>query len=122
MTPKEFEDVWALVCLKAKREAEKHGLPLTKITLMGRDPNDDKMYVCVSNEDPEGLRHMLELPLSLQGNPGRPYATYRCPHDGDVAEHLWGCGVCNEAHESFAAAEYCGDHCRVANSIAGGGE
>lgn len=113
MTPREFEEIWIPLCLQAEKLAEKHGLPLTKITLMGRNPNDDKMFVCVSNEPPAGLAHMMSLPLSWDASPDRPYMEYQCPHDHDAAVRVWLCDGCCEEYSTFAEAEHCSNICRA---------
>lgn len=39
------------------------GLPITKLTLIVRDPDNDKMFVVLTNESRAGLQHAASLAL-----------------------------------------------------------
>jgi hypothetical protein len=40
------------------------GLPITKLTMIARDPNNDKMLVVLTNEDRAGLQQATALALN----------------------------------------------------------
>ena len=42
------------------------GLPLSNLTLIARDPTNDKMFVCLTNEDKAGLEQACALALADQ--------------------------------------------------------
>lgn len=54
-----------------------YSLPLTGITLIARDPANDKMFVLLTNEDEPGLASAL----ALAGRPAAPTGTISV--DGD---------------------------------------
>jgi hypothetical protein len=43
---------------------QRWGLPITKLTLIARDPLNDAMFVVLTNEDRPGLQHAIALALA----------------------------------------------------------
>lgn len=53
--------------IKIEDEFRRLGLPLSNITLIARDPANDKMFVCLTNEDQAGLERACALALKQEG-------------------------------------------------------
>lgn len=53
-----------LLLVEIEDEFKRYGLPITNITLVARDPANDKMIVVLSNEDAAGRDYALNLALN----------------------------------------------------------
>jgi hypothetical protein len=59
----ELKDEIAIRCLGIEELCRSYGLPLSKITVIARDPTNAKMYTCVTNESEGGLAEACGLAL-----------------------------------------------------------
>lgn len=59
----ELKDDIANKCAQIEGLCLSYGLPLSKITVIARDPGNDKMYLCVTNEDETSLERACALAL-----------------------------------------------------------
>lgn len=60
---RELKDEVASRCAEVETISADYGLPLTKVTVIARDPSNDNMYLCVTNEDEAGLQKACGLAL-----------------------------------------------------------
>lgn len=51
---------------KIEAKCKQWGVPMSKITLIMRDPNNDEMFVMLSTETDDGLKHAVSLALKQQ--------------------------------------------------------
>jgi hypothetical protein len=50
-------------CVEIEDISRDYGLPLSKITVMARDPSNENMYLVVTNEDDAGLKYACDIAL-----------------------------------------------------------
>jgi len=51
---------------KIEAKCKRWGVPMSKITLIMRDPDNDEMFVVLSTETSDGLKHAASLALKQQ--------------------------------------------------------
>lgn len=60
---RELKDEIAIRCDGIEQLCRRYGLPLSKITVIARDPTNDNMYTVVTNESESGLEEACALAL-----------------------------------------------------------
>lgn len=61
-----FQQHIAVRLVEIEDEMKGWGLPMSKLTLIARDPNNDKMIVVLTNEDEAGLAYAATLAVNQQ--------------------------------------------------------
>ena len=61
-----FQRQIAVRLVEIEDEMKGWGLPMSKFTLIARDPNNDKMIIVLTNEDEAGLSYAATLAVNQQ--------------------------------------------------------